>query len=164
MNVLIIKTGHTETFDVHIKASHIVSLGDVLRSTVLLHLFKNDNVTWLTSTEARALLEHNTFIDHLETKTERITPNFYDLVINLEKTGIPDGVKGKVFTGFDANGVLLTTFGTFDCETWLKSPEVIHMNWSQKLFFLFGKVWNGEGYILFPREKIEIHPFSEREN
>lgn len=42
--VLIVKLGFTETID-------NVSLGDVFMTTAILHLFKNDNVTGLTTKE-----------------------------------------------------------------------------------------------------------------
>lgn len=155
MNVLIIKTGHTETFDPVIRDSHIVSLGDVLRTTVLLHLFQNDHVTWFTSPEARPLLEHNKYIHHLETNPERITRDRFDLVVNLERTSVKNGVQGKVFVGHDENNLLLTTVGSHHLETWLNSDLISSFHWSQKLFALLGKVWNGENYLLFPRESID---------
>ena len=43
--VLIIKLGYSETLDGEI--GKVTSLGDVLRSTVLLHLYKDAHVTWL---------------------------------------------------------------------------------------------------------------------
>lgn len=155
MNVLIIKTGHTETFDPVIRDSHIVSLGDVLRTTVLLHLFADDTVTWFTSSEARPLLEHNKYIHHLETNPERITRIKYDLVINLERNNLKTQIQGKVFIGHEENNIILTTVGSHHLETWLNSELIMPFHWSQKLFALLGKVWNGENYLLFPRENIE---------
>src|SRR3990172_9144874 len=61
--VLIIKLGYSETFDKEI--SRISSLGDVLRSTVVLHLFKNDDVAWLTDEKAAPLLYQNPFINRV---------------------------------------------------------------------------------------------------
>lgn len=153
MKVLIIKTGYTETFDLSAHRPGIVSMGDVLRTTVLLHLFKADEVTWLTSNEARPLLEHNNFIHHLETKVENLKTHF-DLVINLEKTELPRLVKSTLFLGFINQHIILTPLGTNELTTWLNSDEVRNLNWSQKLFLLLGKIWNYENYILVPREKI----------
>ena len=48
--VLIIKLGYSETMDAGI--SKVTSLGDVLRSTVILHRFKDDQVTWLVDEAA----------------------------------------------------------------------------------------------------------------
>jgi heptosyltransferase-2 len=85
--VLIIKLGYSETLVGEI--SRKTSLGDVLRSTVLLNLFKDANVTWLVDEKAIALLKGNPRIDRiipydlttvLQLKAER-----FDTVINLEK-------------------------------------------------------------------------------
>ena len=51
--ILIVKMGYSETLDSHM--SRISSLGDVLRTTVILHLFKNDHVTWLVDEKAYLL-------------------------------------------------------------------------------------------------------------
>lgn len=155
MDVLIIKTGHTETFDTHILRKDIVSLGDVLRTTVILHLFKNDRVTWLTSQGAMALLENNPFIHHLETDPRNLSHKTFDLVVNFERLPLLSEIQNSHLVGHDENNVLVTSAGTFDLESWLKRPEIKQMNWSQKLFSLFGKVWNNENYLLFPIEKIE---------
>ncbi len=86
--VLIIKLGYSETLDPEI--GDVSSLGDVLRSTVILHQFKNDHVTWLVDEKAYPLLEGNGYINRilifnlisvLQLLSER-----YDTVINLEKS------------------------------------------------------------------------------
>ena len=53
--VLIIKTGFSEFLDRGISTT--VSLGDVLICTSLLHLYKQDEVTWVTDWMARRLLK-----------------------------------------------------------------------------------------------------------
>jgi len=55
--VLIIKVGYSETLAQEI-SSH-TSYGDVLRTTVLLHLYKNDHVTWLVDEKALPILRNN---------------------------------------------------------------------------------------------------------
>lgn len=85
--VLIIKTGFSEFLDRGVSTT--VSLGDVLICTSLLHLYKNDRVTWVTSWAARELLENNPYIHELLIFNSSIFPRLakkeYDIVINLEK-------------------------------------------------------------------------------
>lgn len=71
MKILIIKLG---------------AAGDVVRTTTLLHLFKNNSVEWITSKENAILLEDNPFISRLIKSDELDTTKFdsYDLLINLE--------------------------------------------------------------------------------
>ena len=85
--VLIIKLGYSETLIPRVRPT--CSLGDVFRTTPVLHLFKNDHVTWLTDEAAIPLLEGNPYIDRilpfdlmsvLQLEGERL-----DKVINLEK-------------------------------------------------------------------------------
>ncbi|HEC61287.1 MAG TPA: glycosyltransferase family 9 protein, partial [bacterium] len=59
--VLIIKTGHSETLDPEM--GRTPSLGDVLRTTVILHAFQFDKVTWLTDEAAYPLLRDNDLIN-----------------------------------------------------------------------------------------------------
>src|SRR3990170_1114193 len=85
--VLIIKLGYSETFDKEI--SRLSSLGDVFRSTVILHLFKNDNVTWLTDENAAPLLYKNPYINRILiydfTTAFQVQNEVFDIVVNLEK-------------------------------------------------------------------------------
>jgi heptosyltransferase II len=86
-DVLIIKTGYSEILDS--QDSNKSSLGDVLRTTPILNLYKNDNVTWVTDIEALPLLEKNPYIKKL-LPLDFITiihllENEFDTVINLEK-------------------------------------------------------------------------------
>ena len=41
------------------------ALGDVLRTTPIMHRFKNDNVTWLTSEKGFPLLANNFYIKRI---------------------------------------------------------------------------------------------------
>ena len=61
--VLIIKTGYSETLDQNI--SFKSSLGDVLRTTVILHLLKENHITWLVDKHAFKLLYGNPYIDKI---------------------------------------------------------------------------------------------------
>src|SRR3989344_103664 len=87
--ILIIKTGYSEFLD---KEANLrkVSLGDVLRTTPLLHLYKNDYVTWVSDREAFPLLENNPYINRLlpldfTTAMHLLDEEEFDTVINLEK-------------------------------------------------------------------------------
>jgi heptosyltransferase-2 len=85
--VLIIKLGYSETLDKDIGTT--TSLGDVLRTTVILNFLKNDDVTWLVDESAYPLLEKNPHIRrilifNLETVLQLGRERF-DTVINLEK-------------------------------------------------------------------------------
>jgi heptosyltransferase-2 len=85
--VLIIKTGYSETFTPEI--SDVVSLGDVFRTTALLHLYKGQHVTWLTAEKAIPLLQDNPYITELLpynlTNVLKLQDEQFDIVINLEK-------------------------------------------------------------------------------
>ena len=85
--VLIIKPGYSETLVNEI--SRTTSLGDVLRSTVLLHLFKDAKVSWLVDEKAILLLKGNPYIDRIFpydlTSVLQLQAERFDTVINLEK-------------------------------------------------------------------------------
>ena len=85
--ILIIKLGYSETLvnDIGITTS----LGDVLRSTVILPSFKDAHVTWLTDIAALPLLEGHKLIDRLMTydltTCFQLQAERFDQIINLEK-------------------------------------------------------------------------------
>ncbi len=85
--VLIIKTGFSEFLDAGISTT--VSLGDVLICTAILPLFKKDHVTWVTSWQARELLQENSYIHDLPifgpAALQQICKKSYDILVNLEK-------------------------------------------------------------------------------
>ena len=87
--ILIIKTGYAEILDKE-SNSRIVSLGDVLRTTPLLNLFKEEHVTWVTDKKAFPLLEGNPYIERLwdlsdPLTIEQLKSETFDTLINLEK-------------------------------------------------------------------------------
>ena len=158
--VLIIKLGYSETLDGEI--GKITSLGDVLRSTVLLHLYKNAHVTWLVDEKAFPLLKGNPFIHRilsyditsiLQLKSER-----FDTVINLEKVpglcAFSDSINAWRRYGFrfdPENGVALAYDGSqhvleicMDTEYKKKTKKC----WEEVLFEMVGAKWQGEGCIL----------------
>ncbi|CAG1066240.1 heptosyltransferase II [uncultured bacterium] len=85
--VLIIKLGYSETLVGEI--SRKTSLGDVLRSTVLLPRYKDAHITWLVDEKAIALLKGNQYITRIMpydlTSVLQLRAERFDTVINLEK-------------------------------------------------------------------------------
>lgn len=153
MNILIIKTGHTETFAPNPSSSHIISFGDVLRTTPLLHLFKSDMVHWLTSDEAIPLLENNPYITKLMTTSQDLNRS-YDLILNLEHRPIPENTSASKYLGFESSNILITINYRINLSEWLNLPATQQMNWSEKLFFIMGQSWKNEPYLLFPKTEI----------
>jgi len=86
--VLIIKTGYSEVLDGQ-QESRITSLGDVLRTTPLLHKYKDCHITWVTSEEVIPLLINNPHIDRILPfdliTIQQLESEEFDRVINLEK-------------------------------------------------------------------------------
>tara|TARA_Y100000034_G_scaffold45936_1_gene56481 strand:+ start:11847 stop:12800 length:954 start_codon:yes stop_codon:yes gene_type:complete len=159
--VLIIKTGYSEILDVenHLKR---VSLGDILRSTVLLNIYKKDEVTWLTDKSAFSLLKQNKYIDRLlyldfENAMHLLDEEF-DTLINLEKDTDICKFANKVNAWnkkgfrFDRRSGKTEAFdNAFDILSLSVSPHLKKNNLqtAQKLLFkVVGKEWNGEEYIL----------------
>lgn len=134
MKILIIKTGECETFDPERKLK-IVSLGDVLRSTVLLSLYPDAH--WYGSSESARLLSGV----HL---VSEIKANDYDVVVNLENNESIFKNLGSNTLGFIAPHLLRLAGGeVIELTQFLKNNS--ELNWSEKLFLLVGKKWQGEG-------------------
>lgn len=158
--VLIIKLGYSETIDSGI--SKVTSLGDVLRTTVILYPFANDQVTWLVDEKAYPLLEGNPLIDRilvyelssvLQLQRER-----YDTVINLEKVpgicALADSITAWRRYGFrfdEQRGVAEAYDG---CENVFSMCKDIvlkrnyHGSWQEALLQIVGAKWEGQEYIL----------------
>lgn len=158
--ILIIKLGYSETLVPEVR--QVCSLGDVLRTTVILHLFKGDHVTWLTDKAAFPLLQDNPYIARLMPfdllSALGLERERFDLVINLEKVpeicSLADNIaaRGRCGFGFDpASGGVRAHRGA---EEALRiaghSPrrKGISHSWSQVLYSMLGARWNGEGLIL----------------
>lgn len=156
--VLIIKTGYSEFLDRGISTT--VSLGDVLICTSLLHLYKNDHVTWLTAWEARELLAGNPFIHELlifETATlPKLLNNSFDVVINLEKDiGISmflNQIKTSRSYGFYFDDATHTIKTRNPATQYLLNGQEHHKNiYKSALEILYETVdahWEGQGLIL----------------
>ena len=156
--VLIIKTGFSEFLDRGVSTT--VSLGDVLICTSLLHLFKEDHVTWVTSWAAQELLKDNPYISRLlifnPAIFERLAAEKYDILINLEKDiGICAFISqlqaAKRF-GFYFHGKS-HDIATFNRSTqYLLAGQENHLNIDKTgfeiLFEAIDQTWNGERPIL----------------
>lgn len=85
--LLIIKLGYSETLDSALNLT--TSLGDVLRTTFILHFFKDRHVTWLVDKRAFPLLENNEYIDEIiiysPENIRKLKHEKFDDVINFEK-------------------------------------------------------------------------------
>lgn len=159
-DVLIIKTGYSEILD--FQDSNKSSLGDVLRTTSLLHLFKNDNVTWLTDKDALPLLEGNPYINKL-LQLDLITimhllENEYDTLINLEKN-LNVCKLSNIITAWRKYGFRYDK-KTNDTEAYDRAFEILNIGsnieikrennktFQQLLFEMVGATWKGEEYVL----------------
>ncbi|MBU4116900.1 MAG: glycosyltransferase family 9 protein [Nanoarchaeota archaeon] len=160
--ILIIKTGYSEFLDRE-SDSRNVSLGDILRITPLLHLYKNDDVTWVSDKYAFPLLKENPYINrliHLDwIAAEQLKSEEFDTVINLEKIpgicALSDNIRARRsrygFT-FDSQ--------TGKAEAYEKAIEVLAVSSDPKikkentrlfqelLFEMVGQKWDGEESIL----------------
>lgn len=168
--VLIIKLGYSETLDPEI--SKTSSLGDVLRTTVILYPFKDDQVTWLVDQAAYPLLENNPFIKRillfdlasvLQLQRER-----FDTVINLEKVpgicALADSISAWKRYGFRFDEVRGEAEAYDRCEyifDLCKDADLKRThrgNWQQMLLEVVGGKWEGQEYILgYKPRTAEIH-------
>lgn len=158
--VLIIKLGYSETLVGEI--SRKTSLGDVLRSTVLLNLFKDADVTWLVDEKAYGLLKGNPLIKRilpydlttvLQLKSER-----FDTIINLEKVegicAFADTLAGWRRYGFrfdPETGSATAYDGSHHVLEMCFNPKEKFANtryWEEVLFDMVGRKWNGEMPII----------------
>jgi heptosyltransferase-2 len=160
--VLIIKLGYSETLDPD--TSGLVSLGDVFRSTVLLHLFPQDryHITWIVDERAWPLLRGNPCIDRVIkinpfTQFQLLRAN-YDIVINLEKDpgvcALADAVPAWQRFGFRFDPITGEAAGHLRAEqafSVANNPTLkreLGRNWSQILYDMVGAEWRGENYVL----------------
>jgi heptosyltransferase II len=159
--ILILKTGYSEILDKE-SISRKVSLGDVLRTTPILHLYKNNKVIWVSDEQACPLLEGNQFISRLmpydfSTRDQLLAERF-DTLINLEK--FPpicalanqinawrkygfrlDPQTGKA-EAYDRASEVLTVSADISCKKENKRTV------QELLFEMVGAKWDGEEYIL----------------
>ncbi len=141
---------------------YLCSLGDVFRTTVLLHLFKEDYVTWLTDAAAIPLLTGNPYIDRILPfnllTSLQLQTEIYDVVINLEKhpgiCSLADRVKARQRYGFRFNKKTGETrayengYEALAIATREGAKKLNGKTWEQVLFSMLGATWKGESAIL----------------
>jgi len=165
--VLIIKVGYSETLASEV--SNITSYGDVLRSTVLLHLYKDDHVTWLVDEKALPILKNNPYIDRILiynlTSVLQLKAEHFDTIINLEKVpglcALSDSIKSWRRYGFRFD------VETGDTEAYDGSQTILDVCrnvdkkrnrntcWQEGLFEMVESQWKDEDYILGYNPKSE---------
>jgi len=165
--VLIVKLGYSETLDGGI--SKVTSLGDVLRTTVILYPFAGDHVTWLVDEAAYPLLEGNPLIGRilvynldsvLQLQRER-----YDVVVNLEKVpgvcALADSIRAAKRFGFRFDRLTGETVAHDGCErvfSLCTSAELKRRHtgsWQESLLQIVGARWEGQEYLLGYRPQSE---------
>jgi heptosyltransferase-2 len=159
--ILIIKTGYSEILDRE-TCIRKVSLGDVLRTTPILHLYKGQNVTWLTDLEAFPLLERNPYITRLMaydfTTRDQLLAEIFDSMINLEKYPPICGLASQI-NAWKKYGFRLDAH-TGKSQAYDRASEVLTVSADpnakkdnkrtiqELLFEMVGEKWKGEEYIL----------------
>lgn len=158
--VLIIKLGYSETIDPEI--SRTSSLGDVLRTTVILYPFVRDNVTWLVDEAAFPLLEGNPYIKRILiydlTSVLQLQRERFDTVVNLEKVpgicALADSIQAWRRYGFRFDEMKGEAEAYDRCEyifslckdSGLKKAK--KASWQESLLEIVDAKWKGQEYIL----------------
>jgi len=170
LKVLIIKVGYSETLDPEV--SNITSYGDVLRTTVLLNLYKGDNVTWLVDERAYPILQDNPFIDrilaHNSASVLQLLSEQFDTVINMEKVpglcALADQIVARQRYGFrfdkkgDKAGAYEGTEKALSLCQDAEKKKNHNRYWQEHLFEMADAKWQGEEYVFGYRPKSEgIH-------
>jgi heptosyltransferase-2 len=158
--VLIIKLGYSETIDAGI--GKVTSLGDVLRTTVILYPFAEDNVTWLVDEQAYPLLEGNPYINRILTyelsSVLQLQRERFDTVINLEKVpgvcALADSISAWRRYGFrfdELHGVAEAYDGCEKVFSLCKDGDYKRSyqgSWQESLLQIVGAKWDGQEYVL----------------
>ncbi|MCP4220902.1 MAG: glycosyltransferase family 9 protein [bacterium] len=167
LKVLIIKVGYSETLDPEI--STVTSYGDVLRTTVLLNLYKEDHVTWLVDEKAYPILKNNSHIDRVLiynlTSVLQLQSEHFDTVINMEKVpglcALSDQVTAWRRYGFRFDvktGEAEAYDGSFNAISIVHDTDKKknhNKEWQEYLFEMVGAKWDGDEYVFGfqPREE-----------
>lgn len=158
--VLIIKLGYSETIDSGI--SRVTSLGDVLRTTVILYPFAADYVTWLVDEKAYPLLEGNPHINRIMpydlTSVLQLQRERFDTVINLEKVpgvcALADSISAWRRYGFRFDEQQGTAEAYDGCERVVSLcrdgdlKRTYQGSWQESLLQIVGATWEGQEYLL----------------
>lgn len=168
--VLIIKLGYSETLDKGI--SEKSSLGDILRTTIILHKYKNDHVTWLVDQKAFPLLKNNKYIKRILpydlTSVLQLSKERFDTLINFEKVpgicALSDSISAWRRYGFrfdETDGTAKAYDNAefvFDISKDIEKKKTTNKSLQQILIEMIGEKWNEQEYILGyePSSKVEF--------
>ncbi|MEK6875349.1 MAG: glycosyltransferase family 9 protein [Nanoarchaeota archaeon] len=168
--VLIIKTGYSEILEGR-NNSRKLSLGDVLRTTPILHLYKEENITWVTDIDAFPLLKGNPLIYKLLpydfTTALQLEAEEFDTLINLEKIPGICALSDKIRARRNRYGFTFNS-QTGEAEAYDKAYEVLAVSSDKKtkrenkrtsqelLFEMLGYKWNKEEYSLSYKPRTQI--------
>ncbi|MBN1676454.1 MAG: glycosyltransferase family 9 protein [Kiritimatiellae bacterium] len=158
--ILIVKLGYSETLVPEV--GHTCSLGDVLRTSVILHLYKGAHVTWLTDEAAVPLLEDNPYINRIlrfdVISVLQLLSERFDVVVNLEKVPGVCAMVSKInawrhfgFRFDQETGTAQAYEGAHEAlkiATEEDAKRRAARVWEDVLFSMLGGDWQGEGYIL----------------
>lgn len=158
--ILIIKLGYSETLISEIGTN--CSLGDVLRTTPILHLYKDAHVTWLTDITAVPLLENNPHIDRIMTfdllSVLQLEGERFDKVINFEKVPGICALASKISAWshfgfrFDQETGRAEAYElAFEALAVATRENIKKLNnkpWVELVFEMLGAKWQGESFIL----------------
>jgi len=170
--ILIIKTGFSETLCK--EDSRESSLGDVVRTTVILNYFKErDIVYWLVDEKAAPLLEGNPSITKILTWPHpevilQLQKEKFDMVVNLEKTpgicALADSIDAHRKCGFRFNEWEGIADANYHTERVLaisqdgRKRNSANMYWQQHLARVIDKRWNRQDrYIMAKPSNKVIH-------
>jgi heptosyltransferase-2 len=158
---LILKAGYTETF-LDERGMEKVSLGDVFRTTPLLHAYEGEEVTWVADEEAAPLLEDNRYIERLMVfnwlTASQLQSEEFDVCVNLEKVPGICAISHKI-DAYDRFGFRLDK-RTGEAEAYGRAQDILaassqlelrrgnNRTLQKILFEMVGKEWKGEEYIL----------------
>lgn len=163
LKILVLKLGYSETFDV--EEGRVVSLGDVLRCSVILEPLKekyvDSQITWLVSEEALPLIKGNPFIDRILVWDEflpfALMREQYDVLVNLEKLNgicaLADMINAWERVGFRFNaqtGNYDTYWQSISAKKYIeqKGQEGCREPWQKLLLEMIGCEWRGQRYSL----------------
>lgn len=157
--ILIIKLGYSETLDRMLGLT--TSLGDVLRTTFILHYFKGCDVSWLVDEKAAPLLEGNKYIRRILFYNDRALSKLgleeFDDVINFEKMPeicyFSDSLNAKRHFGFRVNG---GDKGLIEISQDIEKKRKNTRYWQEILAEAIGEKWQGERYVLGYKPRSEI--------
>ena len=139
-----------------------VSLGSVLRATVLLHLFRGDEVTWVTTREAFPLIQGAKNVSRVlvydPLVSLQLTYETFDIVVNLEPSwefcALAESVNARLRFGFSLDGSGNEVVALPGAERALalelsdKARSRETRPYQQILYEVMGRDWQNQPFVL----------------